>query len=69
MTGPLFPRRIRPIVVDALGYARVVLISGARQVGKTTLLSTEIAATDRPMRALRLGAVLAAPAQTQAEVS
>jgi uncharacterized protein len=53
MTRPLFPRRIRPIVVDALGYARVVLISGARQVGKTTL-STEIAATDRPMRALTL---------------
>ncbi len=53
MTRLLFPRRIRPIVVDALGYARVVLISGARQVGKTTL-STEIAATDRPMRALTL---------------
>jgi uncharacterized protein len=53
MTTPLFPRRIRPIIVDALGYARVVLISGARQVGKTTL-STEIAVTDRPMRALTL---------------
>jgi len=55
MTGtvPLFPRRIRPVVVGALGYARVVLISGARQVGKTTL-GTEITATDHPMRTLTL---------------
>ncbi len=53
MTTPLFPRRIRPIVVDALGYARVVLISGARQVGKTTL-GTEIAAADHPMWTLTL---------------
>lgn len=53
MTEPLFPRRIRPIVVEALRHARIVLISGARQVGKTTL-STGIAATDHPMRALTL---------------
>ncbi len=53
MTTPLFTRRIRPIVVDALRHARIVLISGARQVGKTTL-STEIAATDHPMRTLTL---------------
>lgn len=53
VTGPLFPRRIRPAVVGALGYARVVLIAGARQVGKTTL-GAEIAATDRPMRVLTL---------------
>lgn len=53
MSSQLYPRRIRPIVVDALSYARVVLISGARQVGKTTL-STEIAATDHPMRTLTL---------------
>jgi len=39
------------VVVGALGYARVVLISGARQVGKTTL-GTEIAAADHPMRML-----------------
>jgi uncharacterized protein len=53
MTTPLFTRRIRPIVVEALQDARIVLISGARQVGKTTL-STEIAATDHPMRTLTL---------------
>jgi hypothetical protein len=53
MTTPLFTRRIRPIVVEALRHARIVLISGARQVGKTTL-STEIAATDHPMPTLTL---------------
>jgi predicted AAA+ superfamily ATPase len=53
MTTPLFTRRIRPIVVEALEDARIVLISGARQVGKTTL-SMEIAATDHPMRTLTL---------------
>jgi predicted AAA+ superfamily ATPase len=53
MTTPLFTRRIRPIVVEALRDSRIVLISGARQVGKTTL-STEIAATDHPMRTLTL---------------
>jgi predicted AAA+ superfamily ATPase len=53
MTTPLFTRRIRPIVVEALQHARIVLISGARQIGKTTL-STEIAATDHPMRTLTL---------------
>jgi predicted AAA+ superfamily ATPase len=42
MTTPLFTHRIRPIVVETLRHARIVLISGARQVGKTTL-STEIA--------------------------
>ncbi len=53
MTSPLFTRRVRPIVVEGLRDARIVLISGARQVGKTTL-STEIAATDHPMRTLTL---------------
>jgi predicted AAA+ superfamily ATPase len=53
MTTPLFTRRIRSIVVEGLRDARIVLISGARQVGKTTL-STEIAATDHPMRTLTL---------------
>jgi uncharacterized protein len=53
MTTPLFTRRIRPIVAEALQHARIVLISGARQIGKTTL-STEIAATDHPMRTLTL---------------
>lgn len=53
MTTSLFERRIRPIVVEALRDARIVLISGARQVGKTTL-STGIAATEHPMRTLTL---------------
>lgn len=53
MSRRLYPRRIRPVVTGALGYARVVLVSGARQVGKATL-STEIAATDHPMRTLTL---------------
>ncbi len=52
-TTPLFPRRIRPVVLRALGYARIVLLSGARQVGKTTL-GTEIATTNHPMRTLTL---------------
>jgi predicted AAA+ superfamily ATPase len=53
MTSPLFGRRIRPAILDALQDSRVVLVSGARQVGKTTL-STQIAATDHPMRSLTL---------------
>lgn len=53
MTAPLFERRIRPAIVDALQDSRIVLVSGARQVGKTTL-STKIAATDHPMRSLTL---------------
>ncbi len=53
MTAPLFTRRIRPIVLEALRDARVTLIAGARQVGKTTL-SMEIAASDHPMRTLTL---------------
>jgi len=53
MTAPLFARRIRPIVLEALRDARITLISGARQVGKTTL-SVEIAASDHPMQTLTL---------------
>ena len=53
MSAPLFERRIRPLVLEALQDSHVVLVSGARQVGKTTL-TTEIAATDRPMRSLTL---------------
>ena len=53
MTAPLFSRRVRPVVLEALHDARVVLITGARQVGKTTL-SVEIAASDHPMRTLTL---------------
>lgn len=49
----LIPRRIRPSVVEALGDARITLISGARQVGKTTL-SVEVASSSHPMRVLTL---------------
>jgi predicted AAA+ superfamily ATPase len=53
MTASLFARRIRPVVLEALRDARVTLIAGARQVGKTTL-SVEIATKDHPMRTLTL---------------
>jgi predicted AAA+ superfamily ATPase len=53
MTAPLFERRIGPFVVEALQDSRIVLVSGARQVGKTTL-TTKIAATEHPMRSLTL---------------
>ena len=53
MTTQLFARRIRPTVLEALRDARVVLIAGARQVGKTTL-TKEIAASEHPMRTLTL---------------
>lgn len=49
----LVERRIRPAIVDALKDTRIVLVSGARQVGKTTL-TTEIATADHPMRSLTL---------------
>jgi len=45
----MFPRSIRPIVVEALDDSRIVFIAGARQVGKTTLASS-IITDERPMR-------------------
>jgi len=33
----LIERKMRPLVVEALGYSRVVFVQGARQVGKGTL--------------------------------
>jgi uncharacterized protein len=44
----LFDRRIRQMVVEALGDTRIVFVAGARQVGKTTL-TTHIARTEIPM--------------------
>jgi predicted AAA+ superfamily ATPase len=38
-TPPLFPRFIRPLILEGLEDARIVFIGGARQVGKTTLVS------------------------------
>lgn len=44
----LYPRAIRPLVVEALKDSRIVFIAGARQVGKTTLTSA-IVASEVPM--------------------
>jgi uncharacterized protein len=37
MPAEMFPRHARPLVLEALADTRVVFISGARQVGKSTL--------------------------------
>src|SRR4051812_19170329 len=44
----LFPRSIRPLILEGVDDSRVVFVGGARQVGKTTLV-TEIARDERPM--------------------
>jgi len=46
-------RHLRPLVLEALGDTRVVVVLGARQVGKSTLVQ-DIAARDRPARILTL---------------
>jgi uncharacterized protein len=53
--GPqgLFPRHARPLVLEALADTRIVLVMGARQVGKTTL-TRSIATEDYPAQALTL---------------
>jgi uncharacterized protein len=57
MTPPsssaLFPRSIRPLIVEGMDDSRIVFVGGARQVGKTTLVS-EIAQRERPMTAFTL---------------
>ena len=50
--GP-YPRRAQPLVVAALGDTRVVLIAGARQVGKSTLAAV-VAADGYPAQLLSL---------------
>jgi predicted AAA+ superfamily ATPase len=50
---PLFPRHARPLVLEALADTRVVLVMGARQVGKSTL-TRAIATNDHPARILTL---------------
>jgi predicted AAA+ superfamily ATPase len=52
-TPTLFPRAVRSHIVEGIDYARIVFVGGARQVGKTTLVS-EIARHDRPMAAFTL---------------
>jgi len=43
----LVERRARPLIVEALGYSRVVFVLGARQVGKSTL-AKQIVSSDHP---------------------
>lgn len=50
---PLFPRSIRPLIVEGSDDSRIVFVGGARQVGKTTLV-TDIAQHERPMTAFTL---------------
>jgi predicted AAA+ superfamily ATPase len=49
----LFPRSIRPLLVEGMDDSRIVFVGGARQVGKTTLV-TDIARHERPMAAFTL---------------
>jgi uncharacterized protein len=49
----LYPRYLRPLLLEALADTRVVFIAGARQVGKTTL-TRDIAAGEHPMTSLTL---------------
>jgi predicted AAA+ superfamily ATPase len=51
----IFERRARPLVIESLVHARIVFIAGARQVGKTTLVS-DVARPDgdQPMGLLTL---------------
>lgn len=53
MTHPLIPRATQPLVTEALADTRVVFVMGARQVGKSTLVSG-VAAKDHPARLLTL---------------
>jgi uncharacterized protein len=52
-TQRIFPRHARPLVLEALADTRIVLVMGARQVGKTTL-TRSIAAQDYPAQVLTL---------------
>ncbi len=49
----LIERHARPLVVDALGYSRVVLLLGARQVGKSTL-AKQIVTSEHPATVVTL---------------
>lgn len=59
MTGYL-PRELSPRLMAALRRMPVVILSGARQVGKSTLLLNELALAQRAYRSLDDFAVLAA---------
>lgn len=49
----MIERHLRPLVLEALGDTRVVVVVGARQVGKSTLVQ-QIATADRPATVLTL---------------
>jgi len=51
----LFPRLVKPLVAESLDHARIVFVAGARQVGKTTLV-TDVTRPDgdHPMRFVTL---------------
>lgn len=49
----MIERHLRPLVLEALGDTRVVVVVGARQVGKSTLVE-QIATADRPATVLTL---------------
>jgi uncharacterized protein len=49
----LIERHLRPLILDALSDTRVVVVLGARQVGKSTL-AQQIATADRPATMLTL---------------
>jgi uncharacterized protein len=53
MIAVLYPRRVRPLIVEALSDTRIVFIAGARQVGKTTL-TAEVITDECPMTAYTL---------------
>ena len=52
-SAPIYPRHARPLVIEALADTRIVLVMGARQVGKSTL-TAEIAANDHPSQTFTL---------------
>jgi uncharacterized protein len=49
----LIERHARPLIVEALSYSRVVLVLGARQVGKSTL-AKQIVSSEHPATMLTL---------------
>lgn len=53
MVEHLFERTARPMVVEALADTRVVFVMGARQVGKSTLV-TEVATHEKPAQVVSL---------------
>lgn len=50
---PFIERHARLLIVDALGYSRVVLLLGARQVGKSTL-ARQVASSEHPAEVVSL---------------